>query len=55
MERGGDITYHGPEQLVGYPIVDLEANEYKVVNFVSGLEEVMIRTAMDWGIQAERN
>jgi lipoate-protein ligase B len=55
VERGGDITYHGPEQLVGYPIVDLRANGFKVVDFVSGLEEVMIRTATDWGIQAERN
>lgn len=55
VERGGDITYHGPGQLVGYPIVDLRANGWKVVDFVGALEEVLIRTAGDWGIQAERN
>jgi len=55
VERGGDITYHGPGQLVGYPIVDLRAGRWKVVAFVEALEEVMLRTVADWDIIAERN
>jgi lipoate-protein ligase B len=55
VERGGNITYHGPGQLVVYPIVDLQTARIKVVDFVSGLEEVMLRTAAHWGIAAERN
>jgi lipoic acid synthetase len=55
VERGGDITYHGPGQLVGYPIMDLRSVNWKVVDFVGALEEVMIRTVADWGISAERN
>ena len=54
-ERGGNITFHGPGQLVVYPIVDLQAARIKVVDFVSGLEEVMLRTTKKWGIAAERN
>jgi lipoate-protein ligase B len=55
VERGGDITYHGPGQLIVYPIVDLRSARWKVVDFVDALEEIMIRTAADWGIKAERN
>jgi lipoate-protein ligase B len=55
VERGGNITFHGPGQLVVYPIVDLQASRIKVVDFVSGLEEVMLRTARHWGVAAERN
>ena len=54
-ERGGDITYHGPGQLVVYPVVDLRRRQLKVVEFVGTLEEVMIRVAADWGIVAGRN
>lgn len=54
-ERGGDITYHGPGQLVGYPVVDLRASKLKVVDFVTCLEDVMLRTAGVWNIPAERN
>ena len=55
VERGGNITFHGPGQLVVYPIVDLNAARIKVVDFVNSLEDVMIRTAGNWGIAAERN
>jgi lipoate-protein ligase B len=55
VERGGNITFHGPGQLVAYPIVDLQTAGIKVVDFVGGLEEVMLRTAENWGIAAERN
>ena len=55
VERGGTITYHGPGQLVVYPIVDLQGAGIRVVDFVSGLEDVMLQTAESWGIAAERN
>jgi len=55
IERGGDITYHGPGQLIIYPIVHLRAGHWRVVSFVESLEEIMIRIARDWGIQAERS
>lgn len=55
VERGGDITFHGPGQLVGYPIVDLRERGWGVTEYVTALEEVMIRTTGDWGIRAERN
>jgi lipoate-protein ligase B len=55
VERGGDITYHGPGQLVLYPIVDLKSSGCKVVDFVQDLEEIMIRILSEWGLQGERN
>ena len=55
VERGGDITYHGPGQLVTYPIIDLRESGLGVLDFVTALEEIMIRTAKDWGVAAERN
>ena len=55
VERGGNITYHGPGQLVLYPIVDLLGVGLKVVDYVWNLEEVAIRTAAAWRIKAERN
>jgi lipoyl(octanoyl) transferase len=54
VERGGDITYHGPGQLVGYPVVKFRPNGWRVADFVEALEEVMIRSLADWGIQSGR-
>jgi lipoyl(octanoyl) transferase len=69
-DRGGDVTFHGPGQMVGYPIIDLRGferssqfsvpssqsnrNSLGVVDYVRSLEEVLIRTCADFGVAAER-
>src|SRR5579883_1565143 len=53
-DRGGDITYHGPGQLVGYPIIDLRDWKRDVVGYVRAIEQVLIDTLADFGISAGR-
>ena len=51
--RGGDITYHGPGQLVAYPIFDLESLQVSVKEYIYGLEEAVIKTIADYGLKGK--
>lgn len=55
INRGGDITYHGPGQLVGYPILDLENFFTDIHKYLRFLEEVIIKTLEEYGIKSERS
>lgn len=54
IDRGGDITYHGPGQIVGYPILDLDRHFTDIHKYLRFLEEVIIRTCADFGVEAGR-
>ena len=54
VERGGDVTYHGPGQMVGYPILSLAVHRLGVSDYMHALEEVLVRTLHDFGLPAYR-
>src|SRR5512143_136676 len=55
VERGGDITYHGPGQMVVYPIFNLKEYGYRLIRFIDQLEETVLRVLRDFGIEGSRN
>ncbi|MCA0382972.1 MAG: lipoyl(octanoyl) transferase LipB [Bacteroidetes bacterium] len=55
INRGGDITFHGPQQLVGYPILDLEKMYTDIGRYLRNLEEVIIKTIAHYGLKGERS
>jgi lipoyl(octanoyl) transferase len=55
INRGGDITYHGPGQIVGYPILDLDYHMTDIHKYLRSLEEVIILTIAEYGLKGERS
>ena len=55
INRGGDITYHGPGQIVGYPILDLECFFTDIHKYLRFLEDVIIKTMADYGMEGQRS
>ena len=55
VERGGDVTFHGPGQLVGYPIIDLKRHRQDLHWYLRSIEQALIDSLADYGIQGERN
>ncbi len=55
INRGGDITYHGPGQIVGYPILDLDNFFTDIHKYLRFLEEIVIRTVLEYGIETTRS
>jgi len=55
VERGGDVTFHGPGQLVGYPVIDLKRHRLDLHWYLRQVEEALIRTLGDYGIPGERS
>ena len=55
VERGGDVTFHGPGQLVGYPIIDLKRHKQDLHWYLRQLEQALISTLCEFGVSAERN
>lgn len=54
-QRGGNITYHGPGQIVGYPVIDLQRARMGVGDYVTALEDLMLSVAQAWGVAADRD
>lgn len=55
VERGGDVTYHGPGQMVAYPILNLKDYGYRLIRYVSQLEEVILSVLRDFGIEGKKD
>jgi lipoate-protein ligase B len=55
VERGGDVTYHGPGQMVVYPILDLKEYGYRLIRYVDQLEEIIVRVLGDFGIEGRKD
>ncbi len=54
IDRGGDVTFHGPGQIVGYPIIDLSLHYQDIHRYLRDIEEVIMRTLRGYGIESER-
>src|SRR5207247_4634163 len=54
IDRGGDVTYHGPGQLMGYPILDLRARRVGIKEHVARIERALVATPADLGVEARR-